>query len=147
MSRQRAFTLIELLVVVAIIAILASLLLPALAGAKVSARKVLCMNNQKQIALATMMYGDDFNGQFPRPPLPTTDWIKSMIAAGYFESLKSFEDPAEHEGPHDHSDLRKVRMRMSGRAGCEHDRIHCFLWYQRAWRTRGHQDAQIQHRA
>ena len=62
------------------------------------------------------MYGDDFNGQFPKATTSDhTDWIKSMIAAGYFESLKSFEDPAEHEGPHDHSDLRKVRMRMSGR--------------------------------
>ena len=116
MNRQRAFTLIELLVVVAIIAILASLLLPALAGAKVSARKILCMNNQKQIALATMMYGDDFNSHFPKATNSDhTDWIKSMIRAGYFENLKSFEDPAEHEGPHDYSDLRKVKMRMSGR--------------------------------
>lgn len=113
MKRKQAFTLIELLVVVAIIAILASMLLPALAGAKVSARKVLCMNNQKQISLATIMYGDDFNGYFPPATNSDhTDWIKNMIRAGYFESLKSFEDPAEHEGPHDHSKLRKVTMRM-----------------------------------
>ncbi len=65
-ARQTAFTLIELLIVIAIIAILAALLLPALGRAKELAKSIQCRNQMRQIGLATRLYADDNSDLFPR---------------------------------------------------------------------------------
>src|ERR1051325_3822857 len=66
-NHQSSFTLIELLVVVAIIAVLAAMLLPALQRAKEAGRRAVCASNLRQIGTATMMYAGDFNGYMGWP--------------------------------------------------------------------------------
>lgn len=65
MCRKRAFTLVELLVVIGIIAVLIAILLPALKRAQEQANRILCMNNHKQLLMATRLYVDDWKGMLP----------------------------------------------------------------------------------
>jgi prepilin-type N-terminal cleavage/methylation domain-containing protein/prepilin-type processing-associated H-X9-DG protein len=60
-----AFTLVELLVVIALIAILASILLPVLSKAKARAQGIGCLNNSRQLAVAWLLYADDHNDRLP----------------------------------------------------------------------------------
>jgi prepilin-type N-terminal cleavage/methylation domain-containing protein len=64
-SSYAGFTLIELLVVIAIIAILAAILFPVFAKAREKARQTTCLNNQKQLATALLMYAQDHEEVLP----------------------------------------------------------------------------------
>jgi prepilin-type N-terminal cleavage/methylation domain-containing protein len=75
-----AFTLVELLVVVAVIATLASLLLPAIARAKGRGQQIYCGNNMRQLTMASALYAQDNNDRFPYN-LGATQ-IKSMLDQG-----------------------------------------------------------------
>jgi prepilin-type N-terminal cleavage/methylation domain-containing protein/prepilin-type processing-associated H-X9-DG protein len=64
-AQARGFTLIELLVVIAIIAILAAILMPVLASAQEKAKRISCLNNERQVGLGMQMYGSDNKGMIP----------------------------------------------------------------------------------
>ncbi|MHC5061346.1 MAG: prepilin-type N-terminal cleavage/methylation domain-containing protein [Planctomycetota bacterium] len=72
MRKYRGFTLIELLVVIAIIALLLSILTPALNQVKERGRRVVCMSNTRQLSLAVVMYAQLYNGRFLPVEAPDT---------------------------------------------------------------------------
>jgi prepilin-type N-terminal cleavage/methylation domain-containing protein len=81
-TRQPGFTLIELLVVVAIIGMLIAILLPSLARAREIARRSVCLSQQRQLALASIMYGHDYRQWLPwrklqghAPQMAWTGWV------------------------------------------------------------------------
>ena len=84
-ASQSGFTLIELLIVVAIIAVLASLLLPALSRARRSADMAVCCNNLRQQLIGLTLYTDDF-GAFPR--YETSPW--TQMSQPWMYNLEAF---------------------------------------------------------
>jgi prepilin-type N-terminal cleavage/methylation domain-containing protein/prepilin-type processing-associated H-X9-DG protein len=77
--RSGGFTLVELLVVIGIIAVLISMLLPALNRARDSARTVQCLSNLRQIGLGFQMYANQFHNSYP----PYVDYSGPMGSNGY----------------------------------------------------------------
>jgi prepilin-type N-terminal cleavage/methylation domain-containing protein len=80
MKNKQAFTLIELLTVMAIIAILASMVLPVLSMAKEKSYRAQCINNFKQLATAIQLYADDHNERLPGP-----------VWQGFYESYDNID--------------------------------------------------------
>lgn len=102
--RPKGFTLIELVVVIAIIAILAALLLPALSRANIQAQRASCSNNLRQIGVLMQIYTDGNNDTFPAhrnqgldtsdARLSLTNWWGVTILNGGGGQSQLFHDPA-----------------------------------------------------
>ncbi len=85
MRRRKGFTLIELLVVIAIIALLMSILMPAMARVRKQARAVACQSNLRQWGAIFVMYTDDNDGYFPRRTGSSGRWINVLFDYYYRE--------------------------------------------------------------
>lgn len=100
--RKKGFTLVELLVVIAIIALLMSILMPALSKVRQLANRVVCGTNLKGIGSAMMLYSGDMDGDYPRAGRSGNTWQSGTNGLPNNETAQSVEqayDEGEGNGP------------------------------------------------
>jgi len=101
-TKQNAFTLVELLVVISIIALLVSILMPALGKAREHAKSVVCSNNLRQLMLANSIYATGNNGSFV-PVIDGSVTSSEVIAYAWlknrdFKEIMGYADFSEYDG-------------------------------------------------
>ncbi len=123
-SRIRGFTLIELLVVIAIIAILAAILFPVFAQAKLAAKKTADLSNMKQITTSIAIYTSDYDDTYPFSNfggvvgISTPEryrWSSSLCLGPYVKNTNIFSTPGDHQitGPTSFALVPSSRMMIA----------------------------------
>lgn len=95
MKRSGIFTLVELLIVIAIIAVLASMLLPVLNKARARASGIRCISNLKQQGIGIFQYAMDYNDYFPTPVLNGTVRAYQMLLEGKYIAVELLDCSAD----------------------------------------------------
>ena len=115
-QRRAGFTLVELLVVIAIIAMLVTLLLPAVQSAREAARRTMCISNIRQIAIACLNY-HEAQGEFPRSAYdnPAHNWAPYLFP--YIEE-QTVQDIYDFEVPWSHRRNRNAIKQVVGVFSC-----------------------------